>query len=167
MAIPGLWNNRGTTLIELVIAIVVAGIVLSAMFTSFGTLVGRSADPMVVQQSLLAAKALMEEIVAKPFLDPADKSLCPPRPANRTAFDNVCDYDGYSVTGIRDNAGQAYSRLTQYTLSVSVTRALWGSIPANCNMRIQVTSSNPLGRPVTLTAYRTCYEFQECSALCN
>lgn len=160
-------NNRGTTLIELIIAIVVAGIVLSAMCVSYGNLVARTADPMVVQQSLLAAKALMQEIVAKPYLDPALKTLCPARPTSRTDFDNVCDYDGYSVTGVRDNAGQLYSALTQYTLSVSITRAAWGGLLANCNMKIDVTASNPLARPVTLTAYRACYEFQECSAYCN
>ncbi len=164
-------NSKGTTLIELIIAIVVAGIILSAMFSSYANIFVRSDDPMVMQQSLLAAKALMEEVVAKPYLDPTLKTLCPTRPANRAEFDNVCDYDGYSVDGVRDNAGNEYNMLSAYTLSVSIERAEWGgatsSVPANCNMKIQVTCANALGNPVVLPAYRTCYEFEECSALCN
>ncbi len=164
-------NSKGTTLIELIIAIVVAGMILSAMFSTYANIFVRSDDPMVMQQSLLAAKALMEEVVAKPFLDPTYKTLCPEKPEHRIDFDNVCDYDGYSVTGVRDNAGNEYLMLGAYTLSVTIERAEWGgatsSVPANCNMRIQVTSGNALGNPVTLTGYRTCYEFEECSALCN
>lgn len=156
--------HTGTTLIELIIAIVVASVMLGGIMTAYSNVTGQSADPMISQQSVLAAKAIMEEILLKPYFDPANTSdPCPsPNAGGRTSFDNVCDYHGYTSDPIVDHQGNSIPELATYSVSVSVVPAAGanalGSIPSADALRVQVTVNNPLARPVTLTAWRACYE---------
>lgn len=162
---------KGTTLIELVIAIIVAGVMMGGMMSAYSTVISRSADPMLTQQSLLVAKSLMEEILLKPYLDPTTQSTCPaPDPDGRPSFNNVCDYNGYvSAGGITDHQGNSLAGLTQYSVSVTVAPATGanalGSIDVDRALKIQVTVTNPLARPVTLAAWRACYESTVCTSL--
>lgn len=164
-------TQRGTTLIELVIAIVIAGIMLGGIVGTFNRTVERSADPMIGQQSMLVAKALMEEILLKPFLDPALQTVCPTPPvAGRTAYDNVCDYHGYTSTNaVSDQQGNNLAGLAGYSVSISVIPALdsdeLGDIPSTRALKIEVTVNNALSRPLTLTAWRACYESTVCASL--
>lgn len=156
--------QSGTTLIELIIAIVVASVMLGGIMTAYSNVTARSADPMISQQSVLAAKAIMEEILLKPYFDPANTSdPCPsPNPGGRSSFDNVCDYHGYSSDPIVDHQENSIPELNEYSVSVTVVPAAGvnalGSIPSADALRVQVTVNNPLARPVTLTAWRACYE---------
>src|SRR5215470_7670952 len=67
-------SQRGLSLIELIIFIVVVGIGLAGVLVAINTGVGRSADPMVRKQALAAAESLLEEIELQPFTycDPGD-----------------------------------------------------------------------------------------------
>lgn len=156
--------QSGTTLIELIIAIVVASVMLGGIMTAYSNVTAQSADPMISQQSVLAAKAIMEEILLKPYFDPTSTSdPCPsPNAAGRSSFDNVCDYHGYASNPIVDHQGNSIPELTAYSVSVTVVPAAGanalGSIPSADALRVQVTVNNPLARPVTLTAWRACYE---------
>lgn len=156
-------HSKGATLIELVIAIVIAGIILSGMFSAYSRIMGRTADPMIAQQSLLIAKALLEEIMLKPYLDPDDASTCVAPTGARASWDNVCDYNGYTSTGVEDQEGNTYPGLNQYSIAVSVIPAVGannslGNIVAAHALKVQVTVNNILQRPVVLTAWRACYE---------
>ena len=82
-------RQRGMTLVELVISIVVIGIAAAAMFSAMAAITGRSADPMLRQQSLAIAEAYMEEISLQAFADPDGQPDC-----GRACFDDVGDYDG-------------------------------------------------------------------------
>lgn len=162
-----MWSNqaqRGTTLIELIIAIVVASVMLGGIMTAYSNVTAQSADPMISQQSVLVAKAIMEEILLKPYFDPTNTTdPCPsPNVGGRPSYDNVCDYHGYSSNPIVDHQGNGIPELKAYSVSVSVvpaagTNAL-GSIPSTHALRVQVTVNNPLARPVALVAWRACYE---------
>lgn len=163
-----MWNSRrvaGTTLIELIIAIVVAGIILGGMSSAYSNLMTHSADPMITQQSTLFARSMLEEILLKPFLDPATGTTCPAHSGARSTFDNVCDYNGYTTTGIVDQQGNTILDNDQYTVRVSVVADGIGGISATQALKVSVTVSNPLARPVTLSAWRTCYESTSCNAL--
>ena len=61
--------QRGMTLVELVITIVVIGIAAAAMFSAMASITGRSADPMLRQQSLALAEAYLEAISARAYAD--------------------------------------------------------------------------------------------------
>lgn len=170
-----MWNShppQGTTLIELLIAIVVAGIVISGMIPAYQALVMRSADPQVQLQSVLIAKSLMEEVLLKPYLDPTTSTACPAASGSRTNFNNVCDYNGYVSNPVVDQQGNAVfdsATRTDYSASVTVVPAAnagaLGTIPSGRALKITVTVSNPLARSITLTAWRTCYESTICSSL--
>lgn len=147
---------RGVTLIELVIAIVIISVAIAGLMTGYSNIMSRSADPLVYQQSIAVAEALMEEVTAKPFLDPSG-SVCPSPPGNRTSFNNVCDYDGFSQSSITDLAGGTPS-LNGYSVLVDVTAvgSELGSLSSANVLRIDVSVTNPLNT-ITLTSYRTRY----------
>ncbi|MBE7374787.1 hypothetical protein IN820_09725 [Pseudomonas sp. AL-54] len=56
------------SLIELVITIVVLGIVLTALYSAQASIVGRSADPLLTQQSLYIADGVLETLQALPAI---------------------------------------------------------------------------------------------------
>ena len=155
-------NKRefGTTLVELVISISIVSVAVTGMMVAYSNIVVRSADPLIRQQSLAVAHAIMEEIVAKPFLEPDDGNVCPSESASRSGYDNVCDYDGFTMNPITDLAGNPLG-LSGYSVSVDVTQvgSELGSLTSANTLRIDVTVNNPLGAgsAVTLTSYRTRY----------
>ena len=60
-------RQQGMTLVELVISIVIIGISAAALYSAMAAITGRSADPMLRQQSLAIAEAYMEEISLQAF----------------------------------------------------------------------------------------------------
>lgn len=145
------------SLIELVVAIVVVAICLTGAFALVDTTARRSADPMLERQATAIAEAYLEEILQQAYRDPDDGSICPTAEASRTLFDNVCDYSGLSDSGARDQQGEAVSGLEAYRIAVTIaTNANLGSLSGQATvLRIDVTVTDPLGRPVRLSAYRT------------
>lgn len=153
--------QKGVSLIELVIAIAIAGIGIVTLLNTFTSVAARSADPMIFQQSIAIAESFVEEITAQPFLDPSTANVCPAAPASRSHFDNVCDYNGYSSSSITDIAGNALA-LTGYQVSVAVNNGAGvtghlGAISGTDILQVIVTVNNPLGGAVSLSAYRTNY----------
>jgi len=149
--------QQGMTLIELVIAIVIIGIASAALYTAMASITGRSADPMLRQQSLAIAEAYLEEIELQAFLDPGTQLACQAIPANRAQFDDVCDYRGLVDMGAVDARGQAIAALAGYRVSVTVTPQAWNGLAANDVLYIQVTVTDPAGQDLVLGGYRTRY----------
>lgn len=153
--------RRGFTLVELVIALSVASIGVVALLKTYSSVVQRSADPMIAAQTIAIAESFMEEITAHAFLDPATGTVCPAAPASRNDFDNICDYNAYSVSTVVDLAGNTLS-LTGYQLSVSVLTGAavaghLGTIAGSDLVNIKVSVRNPLQETFVLSAYRTRY----------
>ncbi len=145
------------SLIELVVAIVVVAICMTGAFALVDTTTRRSADPMLERQATSIAEAYLEEILQQAYLDPDDGTVCPAAEAQRGLFDNVCDYRDLTEVGARDQTGALVPGLENYRVAVAIDSkatlgALAGSIVV---LRIDVTVSDPLGRPVRLSAYRT------------
>lgn len=92
-------RQAGMTLVELVITIVIIGIAAAALYSAMAAITGRSADPLLRQQSLSIAEGYLEEILLQPFLD-SSNAVCPPPPASRASFDNVCDYNGLAASDV-------------------------------------------------------------------
>lgn len=146
------------TLVELVITIVIVGLAAAALFSAMAAITGRSADPLLRQQSLVIAEAYLEEISLQPFIDPGSSTVCPAAPASRTNFDNVCDYNNLSDTGARDARGQLIAGLGGYSVRVSVAPQAWAGLPANRVLYALVTVTDPAGQTLALGGYRTCYD---------
>lgn len=171
---------RGLSLIELVIFIAVVSAALAGVLAVFIQSTGTSADPMLRRQSLAIAESLLEEVSLMPFTfcdgDDANVTTATstagcasgadamgPEPGeNRFAtpqFDNVNDYDGYSMNGIVDITNTAVAGLSGYKASVAVTAAALNTMTAASGdvLRISVTVTDPRGGTLTLDGYRTRY----------
>ena len=145
-------GERGATLIELVISIVVIAIAASAVLGLLSRTVGRSADAMVLSQAVAIAEAYLEEISLKAYADPDGIDGETLRPA----FDDVDDYHGLVDNGARDQFGTALAPLAQYTVTVTVaaSTALAG-VPGADAERIDVRVTYPGNGTVALTGYKT------------
>ncbi|MNZ88845.1 hypothetical protein D3C78_1077460 [compost metagenome] len=147
-------RQRGVTLVELVIAIVIVGIAAAALYSAMASIGGRSADPLLRQQSLALAEAYLEEILLQDFLDPTSGSQCPSAPASRLLYDNVCDYAGLVDNGARNAYGEALAGLQGYRVSVTVTPLAWNGLAAGDVLQVEVTVRDPSGQELRLGGYR-------------
>jgi MSHA pilin protein MshD len=81
------------------------------------------------------------------------------RTSGSTPFDNVNDYNAFSMTGITDITGAVITGLENYTASVTVATQPLGTIPATDSLLITVTVNGPPGTNTTvvLDGYRVRY----------
>jgi len=82
------------------------------------------------------------------------------RPSATNPYDNVNDYDTFSMTGITDLAtGAAIPGLGAYTARVDIVGQALGAIPASDSLLIKVTVTGPVGTNTTvvLHGYRVRY----------
>jgi len=158
--------HRGLTLIELLMFIVVVGIALAAMLRVFVSATTASADAIIRRQQLAIAESLLREVQLMPFTwcDPtsdanvetatsaagcASLAEASGPEAGQTRygpssyFDNVNDYDGFSMTGIRDLSNAAVSGLSGYTASVTVVPTALETLAAAEALLITVTVIAP------------------------
>jgi MSHA pilin protein MshD len=143
-------RQAGTTLIELVIAIVIVSIAVSAVLMVMSMNVGYSADPMIRHQAVAIAEAYLEEISLKSFDDPGGGEGEP----SRDLYDDVDDYHGLVDVGARNQFDAALPGLDDYTVSVTVTQSALPSIAASDNYLINVTVTHAENINFTLSAYR-------------
>lgn len=152
-------RQDGMTLIELVITIVIVAIAVAALYSAMASITGRSADPLLRQQSLAIAESYLEEILLQPFVD-SGGTVCPAAPASRANFDNVCDYDGLDETpqDARRTESPAIPELSAYRVQVAVSARNWAGLAQSRVLYIEVTVTDPAGQALTLAGYRTCYD---------
>jgi MSHA pilin protein MshD len=143
--------NRGFTLIEMIIAIVVIGVGLAGVLAAFTGNFRASADPMIRKQMLALAEGMMEEVTLKPFAVGAGaRAGC-----NRTNTDDVRDYDNYSEAVCAPD-GTPNPDLATYSVAIDVSDApvTWNG--ANQTLKITVTVSHG-SEAISLTGWRTNY----------
>lgn len=159
--------NRGFTLIELIVFVVVIGVGLAGIVSVMNNVVASSADPMVRKQAAALADSILEEILLQPFCDPdtVNAAAVPPAcganggEANRTLFDDVGDYHG--INEVISAAGPIFvglpAALNGYRVQIAVVPAAFGGIAAANAMAVTVTVTG--GREVVvLNGRRTNYQ---------
>jgi MSHA pilin protein MshD len=149
--------QRGMTLVELVITIVVIGITAAALYSAMAAITGRSADPLLRQQSLSIAEAYLEEILLQAYLDPSSGTVCPSAPVSRIQFDNVCDYAGLDDGGARNAQGNAIAALVGYRVQVAITPRALDGLAASDVLHVEVSVRDPGGQVLRLDGYRARY----------
>ena len=157
-------RQRGFTLIELIIFIVVVGVGLTGILSVMNTVVKSSADPLVRKQTIAIAESLMEEILLREYIvDITKYPECVPQGGLRKDNDwlYVCDYKGYTTsTGIVNSQGDPVVGLTSYNISppvlVEPTTMADVDNPSNTVylFRVTVSVTGPGGNTITLTGYR-------------
>ena len=139
-------DQRGLTLVELLIAMVVVSVALTGVLLVMNYTTRTSVDPMVRQQALAIAEAYLEEILPKEFSDPDGTEVG----ETRSLFDDVDDYHGLNDVGARDQNDVAIPELAAYTVQVSVQPATVNGV-AMLRVAVTVTSG---GESILLTGYR-------------
>ena len=174
-------EERGLSLIELLVFIVVVGVAVTGVVSVFSLNARSSADPVVRKQAVAIAESLLEEVLAKPYTycDPDDANAetatsptdCATMPetamapeadetrySNLTPYDNVNDYNGFSMVGIQDLTGATVDGLNAYSASIQVQSAgAFNAIPAGETLLVTVTVTAPGNHTVSLSGYRARY----------
>lgn len=155
-------GQRGLTLIELIMFIVIVGVALAGVLTVLNHTTRHSADPLLRKQALAVAEAILEEVMLQPFTwcDPDDPQAVTAtsnavgatgctsaatvealgaeggetRGGSPLSFDNVSDYDGLSTTANIAGGGAA-----PYTATVAVIGEALNGIAAADSLRVSVT----------------------------
>ena len=154
-------SQKGLTLVELVIAIVVVSIAVTAVMGTMASIGGRSADPVVLLQAQAIADSYMDEISSKAFVYPDPGPICKAvPPGNRADYTAVCDYNSLPDTVVRNSAGVAIPELSAYSVAVAITVNAGAdfspAITTADALKIEVTVTSPNG-PFSITGYRTRY----------
>ena len=178
-------RSAGMSLIEVVVFIVVLGIGIAGTVILFNQLTSASVDPLVRKQALALSNSLLEEIELRAFTycDPDDaavftagnpgacttaESIGPNEPSANAEtryavplFDNVNDYDGFSMAGasIRGADGSTVGGLNGYSVSVTVANAGadFGLAAAEALLITVTTVHAGTGTTVSLQGYRFRY----------
>ncbi len=146
-------RQRGATLVELVLSIVIIGVAMAGVLTATLHVIGRSADPLLRLQAVTIAEAYLAEILQRPFGALLDSG---PEPGeSRSGYDDLSDYHGLDDVGARDQRGQAIAGLEGYRVQVSVETDTLAALPAK---RVTVTVSHgDMDVPITLAGFRSDY----------
>ena len=150
-SVPLRRRQRGFTLPEAILAIVVLGVGLTGLMLAFATVARSGADPMLQKQMLSVAQELLEEIQLKPYAVAANAA---PSGCARDTFNDVGDYHGYGSSGICNLDGTAIPALASYSVSVTVITSTLAGVAAA--KRIVITVSQP-GQSLQLVGWRTDY----------
>ncbi len=142
-------HQRGLTLVEMVLAIVILGVGLSGVLIAFSTVTRGSADPVVAQQMLAIAEEMLEEIELKPYAVAANTA---PAACARNTFNDVLDYNGYAASGICAIDGTAIPSLATYAVQVQVQGATVAGVAAARRIDVTVTHGSD---SLTLSGWRT------------
>lgn len=170
--------QRGLSLMELLLAVVVLSVGLAGVLAAFGPGTRASADPLLQRQALAVAESLLDEVSLMPFgfcdaddtavetatspagcagpaesigPEPGEGRFSPP------SFDHVGDYHGLAMNGIVDIANTGIAGLADYAAGVVVEPAALHDIGAGGGdaLRITVTVTGPHGTQVVLQGWRT------------
>ena len=175
----------GLSLIELIIFIVVVAIAVTGVLIVLTTTAKSSSDPALRKQMLAIAESLLEEVELMPFTycDPDDANVLAAtstagctvasnaegaaspqaseaRGSLATPFDNVWDYNGFTMTGITDISNiTVIPGLSGYRAAVSVSAGALNTITSASGAAalITVTVTAPNGDSIALGGYRTRY----------
>ena len=139
-------SQRGVTLIELVVSIVVMATAGSALLGTLSYLSGQGGNYLLQAQAQSIADAYLTEITGKCFAD-----CVPGAEANRQQFDDVTDYNGLDTLVATDEAGNV---IGNFRVRVNLTAGGLAPLPAGAVWRIDVTVDYDNGFALA-TGYRT------------
>jgi MSHA pilin protein MshD len=148
------FRNRGVTLVELVVAIVIIGVALAGVLMVFIRNTSASADPLIWHQATAIAEAYLEEALTKNFTDPDGTNVG----ETRATYDNVLDYN-FTDVGARDQNGSPINGLDGYTVQVQAVADTLNGIPNTNAIRVTVTVTPAIatGSAVVISGYHTNY----------
>jgi MSHA pilin protein MshD len=125
-------RTAGFTLIEVVVAITLIGLISATVVGVLGAQASRSGEAMIAAQSLSVARTYLERIRKQPY----------------------AAIDSFNDVGARDSAGTVIPGASNFNVDVAVVIGNWGA-PAVPGKIVTVTVTDPLARTTTLTQFVT------------
>ena len=116
-------DERGFTLIDLILVIIIVAIAIPPMLTLFIQMVSGSTFGVTVSRANALASTLREEIQSKKWDEsapPPSLILGPETGESRATYDDVDDFDGLDESPPRDSQGAILVGFTGFRQQVSV-----------------------------------------------
>ncbi|MCZ6479651.1 MAG: hypothetical protein ACE1Z6_11585 [Candidatus Methylomirabilales bacterium] len=116
-------DERGFTLIDLILVIIIVAIAIPPMLTLFIQAVSGSTFGVTVSRANALASTLREEIQSKKWDEsapPPSLILGPETGESRATYDDVDDFDGLDESPPRDSQGAILAGFTGFRQQVSV-----------------------------------------------
>lgn len=148
-------RQRGMTLLELVIAIVIVAAAAGTIVGLLYTMSRNSADVMTQSQGAAIANSYLKEILARPITDPDGMA-----DSGRQNADNIDDYLNLPDDRVRNHFGELVPGMDNYRVNVAIAQAGidgpgTNDVPANAARLVTVTVTDPLGAVLTFSGFRT------------
>lgn len=151
-------SQRGISLIELIIFIVILSVALTGILLVMNQVTAHSADPLIHKQAIAAAESLLEEIELQDFISASGVTNAVTQANRASEYHIVNDYNGFATTGIYPMSGVApIPGLENYHASVAITGEALNGIAAGSAVRITVTVTTPQNESIVIDGYRTAY----------
>jgi len=159
---PNRHDQRGLTLVELIMFIVIVSVGLAGILLVINTVVKSSADPVVRKQSIAMADAVLEEVLLKAYQNPAGGFVPTVCDTQRALFDDVDDYlcfDGSTaakkILGNQMIASSTIDFLPDtFWAKVEVTAV---TVSGASMKKVTVTVTDPSNAVYALSGYRGNY----------
>lgn len=159
--------QRGATLVELVITIVIISVAIAGVVGAFGLIAGRSADPLNQTRAVALAQIYMDEILSRRYDDNTPVGGVPRQmgctinteESDRADYDDVDDYNAISGAA-PENAEGAALTADYANFSVSITVVCAGDeigLAADEAKRVDLTVTDPSGQAYDFSAYKANY----------
>ncbi len=151
-------DERGFTLIDLILVIIIVAIAIPPMLALFIQMVSGSTFGVTVSRANALASTLREEIQSKKWDEsapPPSLILGPETGESRAIFDDVDDFDGLDESPPRDSQGAILAGFTGFRQQVSVcyvTNTDFDTCIGGPTMykQVTVTVTGPEGRTTQL-----------------
>jgi MSHA pilin protein MshD len=153
-------RQLGLSLIELIMFIIIVSVALVGILSVMNVTVKSSADPMLRKQAVAMAEAILDEILAKDYVNPTPGGYTETAPtcANRLLYDDVDDYACFTGPPfiLGTSTLGATSLNTPFNYSATVTVAPPTAINGAFMKKITVTVTGG-GETIHLFGYRAGY----------
>ena len=166
-------RQKGTTLIELVMTIVIISVAIAGVVGAFSLIAGRSADPLNQTRAVALSQLYMDEILAKQFADESpigggavDKTKADclnigvddidVDDESRSTFNDVDDYDVLDDYPPKNSEEDSLNGYSSFRVSVSV-KCDGTEVGLDWNYQaklIDITITDPSGNDYLFSAYR-------------
>jgi len=140
-------KQRGVTLVELVVSIVVIAVAGAALAGTLAYLNGSGNTSILQAQAQSIANAYLNEITAKRFVADGVEGT-------RAQYDDIFDYNGLNTAVASDEFGNLAGN---FRVRVAVVAGALNGVPAADVRRIDVTVDYGNASSVVASAYRTRY----------
>ena len=160
---PNRADQRGLTLIELIMFMVIVTAGIAGILLVINTVVKSSADPMVRKQSIAMADAVLEEVLLKAYQNPTGGFSTTPATcaSDRPLLDDVSDYACFDGT-------LATTKILGSQMLASATGPLpdtfWAKVVVSAvtvsgvsMKKVTVTVTDPSNATYALSGYRANY----------